>query len=259
VTQGIYKITAPSGSFYIGSSVNIKRRFYQHKSSLKHNKYQGSHFQRAVDKYGVDSFKFETIFSVFDRKDLLHFEQIFIDELKPNLNRSSVAKSPMLDEKIKTKFFESVKKSIKYKNAVTKNQKLAAQAVSKPVVRLTDGMVFESGYQAAKFIGHDKQKDQIYTAIKNGWKFGGHYWKYEGDDVTLDTITANAKQKDAKRKEKASIACANSLGKKVVRISDGSIFPSASEASRQMGLYKTAIYEAIKRGVVKAGSRWQYV
>lgn len=43
---------------YIGQSVNIERRFSQHKHLLKNGKHENEHLQRAWDKYGNDAFNF---------------------------------------------------------------------------------------------------------------------------------------------------------------------------------------------------------
>lgn len=46
---------------YIGQSVDLKSRLYHHKSNLKNNKHKNRHLQFAVDKYGIDNFKFYII------------------------------------------------------------------------------------------------------------------------------------------------------------------------------------------------------
>lgn len=57
---GIYKLTCSiSGKIYVGKSVNIKRRLYQHKSSK-----EDGYFQRAVTKHGWDSFEVEILETV---------------------------------------------------------------------------------------------------------------------------------------------------------------------------------------------------
>lgn len=59
---GIYKITnLVNEKVYIGQSVALHKRINMHKNELKYNKHKNYHLQRAVNKYGFDSFKFETI------------------------------------------------------------------------------------------------------------------------------------------------------------------------------------------------------
>jgi len=56
---GIYIIrNLVNNKIYIGSSVNIKRRFSQHKSTLRHNTHRNKHLQNAWNKYGEINFEF---------------------------------------------------------------------------------------------------------------------------------------------------------------------------------------------------------
>lgn len=46
---------------YIGSSVNIKKRFSRHKTELRNNKHPNKYLQRAWNKYGEDNFEFSIV------------------------------------------------------------------------------------------------------------------------------------------------------------------------------------------------------
>lgn len=58
---GIYKISNTiNNKVYIGKSTNIEKRFRQHQNkSYRQEKHQAIH--RAIDKYGVENFKFEVL------------------------------------------------------------------------------------------------------------------------------------------------------------------------------------------------------
>lgn len=80
---GIYKISnKTTGKFYIGSSVNIKSRFYAHKNLLRRNKHDNSYLQASWNKYGEADFIFETILCCF-KEDLKEFEQYYLDQYIP--------------------------------------------------------------------------------------------------------------------------------------------------------------------------------
>jgi len=72
-----------NNKFYIGSSNNIRTRFYKHKSALKHNKHENRHLQRAYNKYGIKNFKFEVLEECL-KEELLQKEQMWIDKLDCN-------------------------------------------------------------------------------------------------------------------------------------------------------------------------------
>lgn len=59
---GIYKIlNTVNGKFYIGSSVNLRKRLYEHQRLLRLGKHENYHLQNAFTKYGEENFKFEII------------------------------------------------------------------------------------------------------------------------------------------------------------------------------------------------------
>lgn len=80
---GVYKITnIANGKLYVGSSKDIEYRWRQHKDELNRGVHGNSHLQRAWNKYGENSFKFEIIekcepFIQFER------EQFYLDTLNP--------------------------------------------------------------------------------------------------------------------------------------------------------------------------------
>lgn len=59
---GIYSITNKiDGKKYIGQSVDIESRFFQHKSELRSDIHSNSHLQHSWNKYGEENFLFEII------------------------------------------------------------------------------------------------------------------------------------------------------------------------------------------------------
>lgn len=84
--SGIYQITNKVNSKkYIGSSVDIVRRWGQHKRCLTGNYHKNSHLQNSWNKYGKDNFKFE-ILMLCDELLLHTCEQYFLDNWEPEYN-----------------------------------------------------------------------------------------------------------------------------------------------------------------------------
>lgn len=80
---GIYKIyNLINKKFYIGSSINVKKRWREHKRDLNKNKHHSKHLQRAWNKYGKDNFRFELLEIVDDKDILLEREQYYLDITK---------------------------------------------------------------------------------------------------------------------------------------------------------------------------------
>lgn len=81
--SGIYKITnSVTGKIYIGSSVNIGRRIYLHKWSLRTNRHHSVYLQRSWDKHGEDVFEFSLVQECATDR-LQEVEQKYLDKLKP--------------------------------------------------------------------------------------------------------------------------------------------------------------------------------
>jgi group I intron endonuclease len=79
----IYKISnLENKKFYIGSTVNYKRRKKQHLWYFSIGK-NSPRLQRSFNKYGESSFIFEIIETVDNINDLLKREQFYLDNLKP--------------------------------------------------------------------------------------------------------------------------------------------------------------------------------
>ena len=79
MNTGIYRIiNILNNKSYIGSAVDIKKRFYGHENALGRNIHKNSHLQNAWNIYGKNAFKFEVLLFC-DKKNLLFYEQKAID------------------------------------------------------------------------------------------------------------------------------------------------------------------------------------
>lgn len=87
----VYRIlNKETGSFYIGASVNVERRFQTHMRDLLNKKHHSFTFQAEYDLHGKDAFVLE-ILGEFAKKDLKDAEQDHINRLQPSLNVSKLA------------------------------------------------------------------------------------------------------------------------------------------------------------------------
>ncbi len=92
--SGIYKIANKvTRDYYIGSSVDINKRFIRHKTDLKHNNHGNIYLQRIHNKYGIDNLSFEIIEYVGNKNNLIAREQYYFDILKPEYNLQKIAGS----------------------------------------------------------------------------------------------------------------------------------------------------------------------
>ena len=93
--SGVYMIRLlVDGRFYVGSSIDVKKRFIRHKKDLRRGGHHCAHLQRAWNKYGESNFEFAFICGI-EKDRLLRVEQYLIDSLKPEFNSSPCARSPL--------------------------------------------------------------------------------------------------------------------------------------------------------------------
>jgi len=75
----IYKLrNVVNQKFYVGSAVDTRTRFRQHRRLLRGNKHHCKHLQAAWNKYGEDAFKFEIVEQVASREALEAAEDVWL-------------------------------------------------------------------------------------------------------------------------------------------------------------------------------------
>lgn len=110
-SSGIYKITSPSGRFYVGQSDNIERRF---KSYKRMNCKSQPKLYNSFLKYGVKNHKFELITecSIDELNDLERYYQELFNSVKNGLNciyQATNSKRRVLSDEVKFKISNSQK------------------------------------------------------------------------------------------------------------------------------------------------------
>lgn len=93
---GIYLIKSKikPDRIYVGSAIDIKRRWYVHKYDLKNKKHSSIKLQRHYNKYGFDDLEFE-IFDLCDINYLINNEQFYINIFNPYFNYNKIAGSQL--------------------------------------------------------------------------------------------------------------------------------------------------------------------
>lgn len=100
MASGIYKIEhVATGKCYIGSAVNLEKRWREHRFALRRGRHFNVKLQRAWDKHEEASFVFSVLESVVDQFQLIMKEQEWIDRLNAcsdaGYNLSPTAGSPL--------------------------------------------------------------------------------------------------------------------------------------------------------------------
>lgn len=93
MTCGIYQIiNLNNNKIYVGSSVNIEKRWIRHKSLLRANNHSNKYLQNSWNKHGGEKFLIEVLCEC-DKKNLTREEQKFLDKLLPDYNIRTIAEN----------------------------------------------------------------------------------------------------------------------------------------------------------------------
>ena len=83
---GIYIIiNTKNGKRYVGSSINIRKRLWEHRANLRHNHHDNQHLQNAWNKYGEQSFEY-SVLEVCSQEERFSREQFYVNTLHPEYN-----------------------------------------------------------------------------------------------------------------------------------------------------------------------------
>ena len=93
---GIYAITnILNGHRYIGSAIDIKQRWIDHRKRLRKGNHHSTYLQNAWNKYGELVFSFSVLEMVNKKENLISREQEYLDKLRPAYNVCRIAGSTL--------------------------------------------------------------------------------------------------------------------------------------------------------------------
>lgn len=123
--SGIYKIVnSVSGKVYVGSAVNIRMRWIEHRGDLRKGKHHNMHLQNSWIKHGEASFSFEVI-EMCEASALVVREQFWIDHFRAAIRTHGYNISPTAGSVLGMKHTPEARK--KMSKAQTGNSKTRGQ------------------------------------------------------------------------------------------------------------------------------------
>jgi hypothetical protein len=146
---GIYCITAPSGSQYVGSSHNIKNRWSEHRSALRRGDHHSVRLQHAWNKHGK-----RIAFSVLEECPpalLNQKEQEWMDRFRPVLNITRFVDNVWVNPQTRAKL-AAVHQSTQWREARRAIALRTAEKRRRPV-ECSNGTLYPSMTEAALAFG----------------------------------------------------------------------------------------------------------
>ena len=183
--SGIYRIkNKVNNKSYVGSSVNMIRRFSKHRSNLNKDQHENNYLQKEWNKFGKDNFEFEMLCIIKENKReilkelLLQKEEEIIELLKSNRTENGYNLQVVKKEKKEKRNNKGITESFRKQLSKSQNHRKLA------VVQLTlDGKFvnkFESLTKANKETGVHKTNIQR-TCEGKRLTAGNFLWVYEKD------------------------------------------------------------------------------
>lgn len=263
--SGVYAIVNElNGHKYIGSSKDIKNRWYQHRSKLKNNKHHSPHLQNAYNKYGEHRFYFcvlETCENV--RNTILFLEQKYLN-LNPEYNSSKVATCPINILQSKEVKLKRAKSLTGKKRTVEQRKRLSNLALEaergKPVncYDLNGNYIktFKSARLACRELNDIANKGvTISQCCKGKTKlYKNMMWRYDNGNYSKIQPYTNNSMKVFEQSKRA-IQQLDDYGKIINE------FKSISDAARYLGKkYAISNIARCAKGYTPhaAGFRWKY-
>lgn len=159
-TSGIYYIEhLASGRRYVGSAVNLERRFKKHLTQLRSGKHHSYKLQEAWNEFGEGAFEFNVLIRCSEDK-LIELEQRTIDRLnvvRVGFNVAEFADSPNKGRKMSAESRAKISASSKNRKPISEEtrQRLREAAVER------ERMKKETGFQVS-----DETKAKLAAAGK---------------------------------------------------------------------------------------------
>lgn len=226
---GIYKITnLVNGKTYIGQSIDIQRRFWEHRC-ISHE--SNVHLKNALRKYGKENFKYEVL-EECSEEQLDEKERYYISILKPEYNVTNGGQDTL------RRYPEVIKQKISVKS----KEQWAKMSNEEKAKRIKNNL---KGPRKGHTVS-EKTRTKL-REINTG------------KTQSLETIE---KRKETIRNKKRSGYVQTNAGhrKKIICLETGEIFESVKQASAQLNTSRSNISKVLKgkQKTVK-GYRFEYL
>jgi len=258
--SGVYAIESADGRLYIGSSVDVEKRWSEHKSRLRHGKHGNPILSEIVAKHGLDSLCYRLMFRCAP-DNLRDQEQAAIDRLKPALNVLPTAER-ILTEQWKRPGFRArnSQRASEQNIARWRDPDYAKKARERVSVMQTDEI------KAKAVASRRRAMQDRSTAYQN---------VAAASSATLKRLHANPEfaKAHAERMRKAMIArsqdpefcrrrdeAAAVANRKPIRcLNTGEVFPSKNDAAKSKGISVSVISKQLRGLPTRTGLRWEYI
>ena len=161
--QGIYRIDYNGKCAYVGSAIDIRRRFNQHRDTLRRGVHRNFILQRIWNKHS-DEFEFSVVAEVEKTEDLMGAEQLYIDTIEPICNLAKANGSHPHTEEAKEKMRGRIV------SAETREKlSIAHKGKPSPLKGIKTGRVPKSAFKKGMIPANKKYSAEELVEMKRQW------------------------------------------------------------------------------------------
>jgi len=261
--SAIYRIlNVANDHFYIGSSVNVRRRRWEHWDSLRKGVHHCEALQTAWDEFGEDAFEFEIVEEVVGDTQLLHIEETYLMKYagssKCYNTAMSAHQSPALLARVRTKISDSLRRKYEdpaYAPRAGKRHSEETKAVisAKVQAALAEG-------KGGKFIPSEETRLRMSQALKGNQNAKGHVRTEEHRRKLAEANKGNQNWLGRSHTEESKAK----MSKRVLEVTTNIEFPSLTATLEHYGFKMPTLRRALLTGKplakgVHKGLRFVYI
>jgi hypothetical protein len=242
--SAIYRIlNVANDHFYIGSSINIRRRRWEHWDSLKKGLHHCTALQHAWNEFGEDAFEFEILEEVEDDTQLLNIEETYLMKHAGSYEcyntAMSVHQSPASLPWVRAKISEGLRR--KYADE-DYNPRIGRQHSdeTKATISAKVQAAVAAG-RGGKFIPSEETRARMSQALKGNQNAKGHVRTEEHRRKLSEASTGNQNWLGRTHTDEAKAK----ISKRVLEVTTKTEFPSLTAVLNHYGLKMPTLRRAL--------------
>lgn len=247
----IYKIrNVINEHYYIGSTVDSRKRFWEHRKDLRLGRHVCVRLQRAWNKYGEDCFKFEVVEQLSSREELFPAEQRLLDEhfgKEYCYNVAAYADAPMRDAspELRQRIAEKTKAWLQREGHPRKGYKCTPEEIAYSAERRKGKAAGSAHYRYGKTVSPET-REKIGAAQRGKPKGPGRRVSPEG--MAKIRAAAEAGRYSHWRGRNHTEEAKAKMSKTVFVKPDGILFPSLTLVLKYYNIKMPTLNRALKSG-----------
>lgn len=245
--SAIYRIlNVANDHFYVGSSVNVRRRRWEHWDSLKKGTHHCEALQTAWAEFGEDAFEFEIIEEVADATRLLFVEETYLMKHagSPECYNTAMSahQSPAALPRVRAKISEGLRRKYEDPDYTPRTGKRHSEETKAAISAKVQAAVAEG--RSGKFIPSEETRKRMSQALKGNQNAKGHVRSEEHRHKLAEANRGNQNFLGKKHTDEAKAK----LSKRVLEVTTNTEFPSLTAVLEHYGFKMPTLRRALLTG-----------